>query len=215
MTKPEKEAWNQPTISSPETSLKQQQESELEQTENQEDSLKSSKEKRGLYNLNKNLAIVARELANQNEINGLLLAGLPLTAVTKIAEPLVDRKTLDKQAAGVAVINRFQQILPDRFVGNSNQPFSWKDPNSGKKYKFQLSGGNLSQKQLTKLPSPRVLRGVEANSAKEVFVASSLDNKHWRIEKCDFNSSQLSSLAKAVNLQPKNQQKSHTNSHNR
>ena len=215
MTKPKKSAFHFSGISSEDTFLKQQQESELEPTENQEDSLKSSKEKRGLYNLNKNLAIVARELANQNEINGLLLVGLPLTAVTKIAEPLVDQKTLDKQAAGVAVIHRFQQILPDRFVLNSHQPFTWKDPYSGKKYKFQLSGGNLTQKQLTKLPSPRVLRGVEANSAKEVFVASSLDNKHWRIEKCDFNSSQLSSLAKAVNLQPKNQQKSHTNSHNR
>ena len=215
MTKPKKSAFHFSAISSPETSLKQQQESELEQTENQEDSLKSSKEKRGLHNLNKNLAIVAQQLANQNEVNGLLLAGLPLTAVTKIAEPLVDRKTLDKQAAGVAVINRFQQILPDRFVLNSNQPFSWKDPNSGKKYKFQLSGGNLSQKEVRKLRSPRVLRGQETNSAKEVFVASSLDYKHWRIEKCDFNYSQISSLAKAENLQQKKKQNSNTISHNR
>lgn len=157
-------------------------------------------QQKGLYYLNKNLSRVAKQLTNQPDLNGLFISGLIMDSLTQIAEPFLEPK-IDKQAAGVAVINRLQDILPDRFVGNSREPFIWKDPYLDREtYQFEVEGGDLIQeKGKTKL-TPKHLKAKEINSGKEVFQASSLDNRNWHIEKCKFNSGQLRALVQAENL---------------
>lgn len=102
-----------------------------------EETLKSPFSRYG--QLNPGLRNVANQLASRSEIDGLLLTGLTL----KTALPLTEIQTEDKpdaQTAGLAVIKRFQQVLPQKFIdlkaGNSPKDFNWKDPQSNKQYHF-------------------------------------------------------------------------------
>jgi hypothetical protein len=169
---------------------------------------------KGLYHLNKNLARVAKQLASQPDLNGLFLSGLIIDSFTQIADPFFDLK-IDKQAAGVAVINRLREIVPDRFVGDSQEPFLWKDPYfGGGTYKFEVQGGDLIQEDGKTKLMPKHLKAKELNSANEVFQASSLDNRTWHIQKCDFSALQLKSLIQAENiLQKQNNEKELTKMH--
>ena len=182
---------------------------ELEQLENHQlpgDNISTERDKKGLSQLNKNLAALAKQLAHQPELNGLLLSGLLLDSLTQIAEPFLEPK-LDKQAAGVAVINRLREIVPDRFVGESQQPFCWRDPNLGQTYQFEIEGGDLIREQGKTKLTPKHLKVRKLHSRQTIFQASSLDHKSWQVQQCDFSSAQLRSLVHGENLLPKPRQK--------
>lgn len=172
---------------------------DFEFLENPEEGLHSPTAKEGLKKFNAQLANVADRLAASRELNGLFLLGLG-GQLTSAGLSLVAKETIDQQNAGTAIIRRFEQILPDRFKGDSQDSFVWSDPNTSKKYRFELSGGDAIQLGEKVENTPRVLRGVELFSQgkeKNVFLASTLDAKNWRIEQCDFSLGQIESLTKA------------------
>jgi hypothetical protein len=149
---------------------------------------------------NPSLARVANHLASRNEIDGLWLTGLTLKTGTTLAQHLETEPQPDIQAAGNAVIKRFEQVLPQQFAdlknGNSPQTFNWKDPHSGNQYRFEFETPTFSieGESLT----PAALKGFDASdkSRKPIFSAFFVDAKRdrWLIQECDFNLDQLRSL---------------------
>lgn len=149
---------------------------------------------------NPSLARIATHLASRNEIDGLWLTGLTLKTGTTLAQHLETEPQPDMQAAGNAVIKRFEQVLPQQFAdlknGNSPQTFNWKDPHSGNQYRFEFEAATFSieGESLT----PAALTGFDASdkSRKPVFSAFLVDSKRdrWLIQECDFNPNQLRSL---------------------
>ncbi len=83
-------------------------------------------------NINPSLTNIANQLANQHEINGLLLTGLPLKTGISLSDTLRVEEKPDIQTAGLALIKRFEQVLPQEFMelkaGESPKAFNWKDP---------------------------------------------------------------------------------------
>lgn len=158
----------------------------------------------GLGKMNPSLAFFADKLVSRQEIDGLVLTGATLKAATILAKFLETEDKLDTQSAGNAVIKRFQQVLPEQFdqlkAGSSPKPFNWKDPHSGKQYRFEFEAAQSLEGNLL---SP-VLKGFEqvsgaSDSLQPVFSAHLIDAKRerWNIEQCEFNSAQLGSLTAA------------------
>ncbi|MGB3653827.1 MAG: hypothetical protein WBA41_21785, partial [Rivularia sp. (in: cyanobacteria)] len=91
-------------------------------------------------NINPRLTNIANQLANQQEVNGLLLTGLPLKTGISLTDTLRVEEKPDIQTAGLAMLKRFQQILPQEFMelkaGESPKAFNWKDPELNKQYRF-------------------------------------------------------------------------------
>ena len=91
-------------------------------------------------NINPCLTNIANQLANQQEVNGLLLTGLPLKTGISLTDTLQVEEKPDIQTSGLAVLKRFQQILPQEFIelkaGEAPKSFNWKDPKSNKQYHF-------------------------------------------------------------------------------
>ncbi|MGB3655677.1 MAG: hypothetical protein WBA41_31320, partial [Rivularia sp. (in: cyanobacteria)] len=91
-------------------------------------------------NINPSLTNIANQLANQQEVNGLLLTGLPLKTGISLSDTLLLEDKPDIQTAGLAILKRFQQILPQEFMelkaGESPKAFNWKDPELNKQYRF-------------------------------------------------------------------------------
>lgn len=158
----------------------------------------------GLGKINPSLAFFADKLVSRQEIDGLVLTGATLKAATTLAKLLETENKPDTQSVGNAVIKRFQQVLPEQFdqlkAGGSPQPFNWKDPHSGKQYRFELEA-DLSLEGNLLTP---VLKGFEqvsgaSDSLQPVFFAHLIDAKRdrWNIEQCEFNLAQLRSLTAA------------------
>ena len=168
--------------------------------------------------INPSLTNVANQLANQHEVNGLFLTGLTLKTGISLAEIQTEEKP-DIQIAGLAIIKRFQQVLPQEFInfktGDSPKAFNWKDPESNKQYHFcfEAAQTNASGDILT----PASLRGYETisgnDSIQPVFAATLIDAKYnsWSIEQCDFNKSQVQSLNLATKPTPPNHSTALTN----
>lgn len=154
----------------------------------------------GFRKINPGLISAAHQLANQHEVNGLLLTGLTLKTGISVTDTLQTEEKPDIQNAGLAIIKRFQQVLPEEFIalkaGDSPQAFNWKDPESNKQYHFSFEAAqtNASGDILT----PASLKGYEkiSGSMQPVFAATLIDAKYnrWSIEQCDFNKSQIQSL---------------------
>ena len=166
----------------------------------EEDKLNSPLSIEGLKKFNKQLGSLADKLTTKGELNGLFLLGLG-THLASTGINLLTREAKDQQEAGMAIIKRFEQILPERIQGDSLEPFVWKQPNSEKTYRFELSGGEPSKEKGKIGNTPKVLRGVELQKdgkEKEVFLATKQDpDTHfsdWRIEQCDFSRSQIEAL---------------------
>ncbi len=83
-------------------------------------------------NINPDLINIANQLANQQEVNGLLLTGLPLKSSINLKGALQQEEQLDVQTAGLAILKRFEQVLPQEFIelkaGEAPKAFNWKDP---------------------------------------------------------------------------------------
>ena len=81
-------------------------------------------------NINPSLTNIANQLTNQHELNGLLLTGLPLESGISLSDTLRVEEKPDIQTAGLAVLKRFQQILPQEFIelkaGEAPKSFNWK-----------------------------------------------------------------------------------------
>lgn len=158
------------------------------------DSLKSP-EPRGKMNLG--LAREAEKLAARQELDGLWLTGNALKTVTTLAQLLEKKDPIDKQAAGNAIIGRFEQLSPERFAalkaGDSPKPFNWRDPSSKKLYRFEFEAAAADNS------TPHQLRGfvIDGSSKTPVFSALSHDAKRWLIGQCDFSKQQLRSLSQA------------------
>lgn len=158
------------------------------------DSLKSPP-LRGKMNLG--LAREAEKLAARQELDGLWLTGNALKTVTTLAQLLEKKDPIDKQAAGNAIIGRFEQVSPERFAalkaGDSPKPFNWRDPSSKKLYRFEFETAAADGS------TPYRLQGlaIDGSSKTPVFSALSHDAKHWSIEQCDLSQQQLRSLNQA------------------
>lgn len=156
--------------------------------------------------LNPSLARIAALLASRQEIDGLWLTGMTLKTETSIAKALETSSHLDSQLAGQAIIKRFEQILPQQFAqlnnGSSPQPFNWKDPHSGTKYRFELAAATFSPEG--QLVTPTSLKGFAPTHPQPVFSALLTDAKrhHWLVEQCDFNEQQLNSLTACIPTHP-------------
>lgn len=187
----------------PENQQKEELFAEFESSDDWE-RISTKPEKKGLSHLNKNLAQVAEKFANKPELNGLFITGLMANTLIQVGKPFLEKpleQPLDKQAVGSALIKRLSDIVPDRFGGNSQEPFLWQDPElSGKTYQFEVEGGNLIQVEGKTQLTPKHLKAKEVNSGEQVFQASSLNNRNWHIEQCDFTASQLKGLIRAENL---------------
>lgn len=158
--------------------------------------------------MNSEVANIANQLASRNEIDGLWLTGKALVAGTSLASTLQTDELQDIQSAGLSIIKRFQQVLPQQFSefkdGKAPKGFAWKDPQSGKQYRFYFEAdltipeGNVS--------TPASLKGFEKvsgdNSIHPMFVANLTDAKYncWSIEQCKFTTDQLRSLSVADRL---------------
>ncbi|MDJ0678097.1 MAG: hypothetical protein QNJ36_22385 [Calothrix sp. MO_167.B42] len=164
--------------------------------------------------INPSLIGTAHQLANQHEVNGLLLTGLGLKTGIYITNNLQNEGKPDIQNAGLAIIKRFQQILPEEFIafkaGDSPQAFKWEDPESNKQYHFYFETAQTNE--VEDIITPASLKGFEitssSDSMKPVFFANLIDVRynHWSIEQCDFNQSQIQSL----NLAAKQKNPHHT-----
>lgn len=172
-----------------------------EQLENQT-ILKSSFSVKG--NINPGLINIANQLANQQEINGLLLTGLPLKSSINLKDALQQEEQPDIQTAGLAILRRFEQVLPQEFIelkaGEAPKAFNWKDPKSNKQYRFCFEAAKTDLDGNVLIPAS--LKGFDTKSVKteqQVFVATLIDSKYnrWSIEQCDFNKNQIQSLKKA------------------
>ena len=156
----------------------------------------------GFRRINPGLIGTAHQLANQHEVNGLLLTGLTLKTGISITNALQGDVKPDIQNAGLTIIKRFQQILPEEFIafktGDFPQAFKWKDPESNRQYHFCFEAAQTNE--AGDIVTPASLKGFEINSGsdlmKPVFVANLIDVRynHWSIEQCDFNQSQIQSL---------------------
>lgn len=156
----------------------------------------------GARKINPGLIGAAHQLANQHEVNGLLLTGLSLKTGISITNALQGDVKPDIQNAGLTIIKRFQQILPEEFIafktGDFPQAFKWKDPESNKQYHFFFEAAQTNE--AGDIVTPASLKGFEissgSDSMKPVFVANLIDAKYnrWSIEQCDFNQSQIQSL---------------------
>jgi hypothetical protein len=168
----------------------------------EEKGLNSPRALKSLKNFNQQLGNLAEKLMAKGELNGLSLLGAG-TQLTSLGISLATREPIDQQEAGNSIIKRFEQIVPEQMTGDSLDYFVWNDPNSGKKYRFEISGGEQEKVGGKMGKKPKVLRGVEVNQAeeKEVFFATKLNPNDrfqvWQIERCDFNRGQLESLHKA------------------
>ncbi len=172
----------------------------------------------GFGKINPSLTTVANQLTNQHEVNGLFLTGLTLKTGISLVEIQAEEKP-DVQTAGLVIIKRLQQVLPQEFInfktGDSPKAFNWKDPESNKQYHFcfEAAQTNASGDILT----PASLKGYEKisshNSIQPVFAATLIDAKYnrWSIEQCDFNKSQVQSLNLATKLTHPNHSTALTN----
>ena len=172
-----------------------------EQPENQT-ILKSSLSVQG--NINPDLINIANKLANQQEINGLLLTGLPLKSSINLKDTLQQEEQPDIQTAGLAILRRFEQVLPQEFIelkaGETPKAFNWKDPKSNKQYRFCFEAAKTDLDGNVVIPAS--LKGFETKSVEtkqQVFAATLIDSKYnrWSIEQCNFNKNQIQSLKKA------------------
>ena len=156
----------------------------------------------GLGQMNSDLARMA-SLASRSELDGLWLTGMGLKAGTTLARSLSSEEKPDLQSAGNAVVRRFYQVLPQEFehlkAGGEPKPFNWKDPQSGRQYRFQFEPATFSGEGRSLTPA--TLTGFEqsGDDAQPVFSAHLVDARRdrWTIEQCDFNSVQLRSLSVA------------------
>ncbi len=156
--------------------------------------------------INPGLVRVAHQLASRNEIDGLLLTGVTLKAGVTLASSLQSEDNPDMHTAGLMVIKRFQQVLPQEFIdlkaGEIPKVFSWNDSKSGKQYCFKFSGCCFDNHN--EAIQPVKLQGFEtkpgSNLIRPVFAATLIDSKYnqWSIEQCDFTSSQVRDLSIAV-----------------
>ena len=172
-----------------------------EQAENQT-ILKSSFSIKG--NINSGLINIANQLANQQEVNGLLLTGLPLKSSINLKDTLQQEEKPDIQTAGLAILRRFEQVLPQEFIelkaGEAPKAFNWKDPESNKQYRFCFEAAKTDLDGNVLIPAS--LKGFDTKSVEtkqQVFAATLIDSKYnrWSIEQCDFNKNQIQSLKKA------------------
>ncbi|MEO1561270.1 MAG: hypothetical protein AAFS12_17165, partial [Cyanobacteria bacterium J06632_19] len=172
-----------------------------EQLENQT-ILKSSFSVKG--NINPGLINIANQLANQQEVNGLLLTGLPLKSSINLKDTLQQEEKPDIQTAGLAILRRFEQVLPQEFIelkaGETPKAFNWKDPKSNKQYHFCFEAAKTDLDGNVIIPPS--LKGFDTKSVEtkqQVFAATLIDSKYnrWSIEQCDFNKNQIQSLKKA------------------
>jgi hypothetical protein len=160
----------------------------------------------GFGKINPGLTTVANQLTNQHEVNGLFLTGLNLKTGISVAETFQTEDKPDIQNAGLAIIKRFQQVLPEEFIalkaGDSPSSFNWKDPESNKEYKFCFQGAETNAEG--DILRPASLKGYEkkAGSEEPIFSATLIDGKYnrWNIEQCDFNKSQIQSLNLATKV---------------
>lgn len=150
----------------------------------------------------RSLASFANQLVARNQLDGLWLTGLSLSAIANLSRKRSE-KPVDKQSTGEAIVRRFQQLLPERFEqlnrGEGDiQPFTWKDPNSGKRYRFEF-GIEKGENDAVKIR----LSGLELakGNRPSVFEASSWDGgRRWAIAQNEFTPEQLKSLILAERL---------------
>lgn len=153
--------------------------------------------------VNPNLAREAERLAGRDRLDSLWLSGVVLKSATNFVEAFehshASQKNapIDKQAAGNALVNRFEQVLPERFAalraGDSPKPFNWRDPSNNNLYRFEFESGAADGS------SPHRLRGIAIDGSSKVpaFCALSPDGRRWAIEQCDFSQQQLRCLSQA------------------
>ncbi|MGB7379723.1 MAG: hypothetical protein WA959_24585 [Rivularia sp. (in: cyanobacteria)] len=155
-------------------------------------------------NINPSLINIANQLANQQEVNGLLLTGLPLKSSINLKDTLQKEDQPDVQTAGLGILRRFEQVLPQEFIelkaGEAPKAFNWKDPESNKQYRFCFEAAKTDLDGNVLIPAS--LKGFETKSVEtkqQVFAATLIDSKYnrWSIEQCDFNKNQIQSLKKA------------------
>ncbi|RAM49233.1 MAG: hypothetical protein C6Y22_23030 [Hapalosiphonaceae cyanobacterium JJU2] len=159
----------------------------------------------GFEKINPALINLAQRLESRNEIDGLWLTGLTLKAGISLASTLQTENKPDSQAAGLAIIKRFGQVLPQEFAelktGTSAKVITWKDPQSSKLYSFQFEPPLTSLEGNILIPAS--IKGFEKassfNSTQCVFAATLIDAKYdrWSIEQCDFTANQIRSLTVA------------------
>ena len=93
-------------------------------------------------NINPSLINIANQLTNQQEVNGLLLTGLPLKSSISIRDTLKVEDKPDIQTAGLALLKRFEQVLPQEFIelkaGETPKAFNWKIQNQISNIAFVL-----------------------------------------------------------------------------
>ncbi|NJM17976.1 MAG: hypothetical protein HC907_04235 [Richelia sp. SM1_7_0] len=161
--------------------------------------LKSSFSVQG--NINPGLINIANQLTNQQEVNGLLLTGLPLKSSISLRDTLKVEDKPDIQTAGLALLKRFEQVLPQEFMelkaGETPKAFNWKDPESNKQYRFCFEAAKTDIEGNILIPEK--LKGFDTKSGsnvQQVFEATLIDSKYnrWSIEQCDFNKNQIQSL---------------------
>ena len=162
--------------------------------------------------INPGLIRVAHQLTSRNEIDGLLLTGVTLKAGVTLASSLQSESNPDIHTAGLAIMKRFQQVLPEEFAGLKEgeipKVFEWKDLKSGKQYCFKFEECLVSDSSQN--IKPIKLQGIEiipdSNLIRPVFVATLIDSRYnqWSIEQCDFTPSQIRDLSVAVKPTPTN-----------
>jgi hypothetical protein len=162
----------------------------------------------GFEKMNPALTNLAQRLEARNEIDGLWLTGLTLKAGVSLASTLQTENKPDSQAAGLAIIQRFGQVLPQEFAelktGTSAKAITWKDPQSSKLYSFQFEPPLTSLEGNIVIPAS--IKGFEkassSNSTQCVFAATLIDAKYdrWSIEQCDFTANQIRALTVANKL---------------
>ncbi|NJN14040.1 MAG: hypothetical protein HC815_41690 [Richelia sp. RM1_1_1] len=152
-------------------------------------------------NINPSLTNIVNQLANQQEVNGLLLTGLPLKTGISLTDTLRVEEKPDIQTAGLAMLKRFEQILPQEFIelktGEVPKAFNWKDPESNKQYHFCFEAAKTDIEG--NILIPQKLKGFDKkpdSNVQQVFEATLIDSKYnrWSIEQCDFNKNQIQSL---------------------
>ncbi|MBE9216443.1 hypothetical protein IQ247_27925, partial [Plectonema cf. radiosum LEGE 06105] len=150
-----------------------------------------------ISNINPSLTNIANQLANQQEVNGLLLTGLPLKTGISLTDTLRVEEKPDIQTAGLALLRRFEQVLPQEFMelkaGETPKAFNWKDPESNKQYRFCFEAAKTDIEGNILIPEK--LKGFDTKSGsnvQQVFEATLIDSKYnrWSIEQCDFNKNQ-------------------------
>jgi hypothetical protein len=157
------------------------------------------------------LTNAAHQLANQHEVNGLLLTGLTVKTGISTVNTLQPEDKPDIQTSGLAIIKRLQQVLPQEFIDfqyeDSPSTFNWKDSVSNRQYHFRFEVAQISEDG--DVLKPAVLQGFDCTSGSDsmqpVFNATLINAKYnrWSIEQCDFNKNQIQSLNLANKTTPK------------